>query len=119
MSARPPASRGDVWMADLDPTQGHAQAGQRPCAIISNDHFNHGPADLLIVVPLTSRRRAITIPLHVFIAPPEGGLTMSSTVLCDQIRTIDPARLLRRMGTLSEATMAEIGARLRQLLVLP
>ncbi|MGI8855048.1 MAG: type II toxin-antitoxin system PemK/MazF family toxin [Thermomicrobiales bacterium] len=40
-------------------------------------------------------------------------------MLCDQIRTIDPARLMRRMGRLSDATMAEIGARLRRLLELP
>lgn len=119
MSARPPTSRGDVWMADLDPTQGHEQAGQRPYVIISNDHFNSGPAELLVVVPLTSRRRPVAIPLHVPIAPPEGGLTMASTVLCDQIRTIDPGRLMRRMGTLSDTTMAEIGTRLRLLLELP
>ncbi|MGI8855049.1 MAG: type II toxin-antitoxin system PemK/MazF family toxin [Thermomicrobiales bacterium] len=72
MSARPTASRGDVWMADLGPTQGHEQAGQRPCVIISNDHFNHGPADLLVVVPLTSRRHMIAIPLHLPVIPPEG-----------------------------------------------
>lgn len=119
MSARPLASRGDVWMADLDPTRGHEQAGQRPCVVISNDHFNHGSADLLVVVPLTSRRRTVAIPLHVPIGLPEGGLTIPSTALCDQIRTIDPGRLMRRMGMLGDTTMAEIGARLRLLLELP
>ena len=49
---------------------------------------------------------------------PEGGLTMPSTVLCDQIRTIETARLIRRMGLLSGTMMTEIGARLRRLLEL-
>jgi mRNA interferase MazF len=106
-------------MADLDPTQGHEQVGQRPCVVISNDHFNHGPAELLIVVPVTSRRRTVAIPLHVSVAPPEGGLTMPSAVLCDQIRTIAPERLTRRMGTFSIVAMGEIEARLRLLLELP
>jgi len=119
MSGNRPASRGEVWMADLDPTQGHEQAGQRPCVIVSSDNFNHGPAGLLVVVPLTSRQRAVAIPLHFPVTPPEGGLTMPSTVLCDQIRTIDPARLIRRMGGLSGTAIEEIESRLRRLLELP
>ncbi len=103
-------------MANLDPAQGHEQAGQRPCAVVSNDNFNHGPAGLLVIVPLTSKQRTVPIPLHVAVAPPEGGLTMASSALCDQIRTIDPVRLTRRMGLLTDATMAEIERRLRLLL---
>ncbi len=103
-------------MANLDPTQGHEQAGQRPCVVVSNDNFNHGPAGLLVIVPLTSKLRTIPIPLHVPVAPPEGGLTMASAALCDQIRTIDPARLTRQMGIIGDATMAEIERRLRLLL---
>ena len=28
--------RGDIYWADLDPTKGHEQAGQRPVLILSN-----------------------------------------------------------------------------------
>lgn len=103
-------------MTNLDPTQGHEQAGQRPCVVVSNDNFNHGPAGLLVIVPLTSKRRTVPIPLHVPVTPPEGGLTMVSAALCDQIRTVDPARLTRRMGICGDATMAEIERRLHLLL---
>src|ERR1051326_2545528 len=40
-------------MADLNPTRGHAQAGARPVLIISTNTFNHGPANLVFVLPLT------------------------------------------------------------------
>jgi len=41
--------RGEVWLADLDPTRGHEQAGRRPVLVVSDDIFNRGPADLVII----------------------------------------------------------------------
>ena len=32
--------RGDIYWADLDPTKGHEQAGQRPVLILSHEIFN-------------------------------------------------------------------------------
>ncbi|MSU59826.1 MAG: type II toxin-antitoxin system PemK/MazF family toxin [Pedosphaera sp.] len=32
--------RGDIYWADLAPTKGHEQSGQRPVLILSNDIFN-------------------------------------------------------------------------------
>ena len=56
-------SRGDIWLVNLNPTQGREQAGIRPGLVISVDQFNHGPADLVILLPLTSKGRGI--PIHV------------------------------------------------------
>jgi mRNA interferase MazF len=33
--------RGEIWMVNLDPIQGHEQGGKRPTLIISVDHFAH------------------------------------------------------------------------------
>ena len=77
MPAQP--SRGQIWLADLNPTRGHEQAGQRPVLIVSTNVFNHGPADLVFVLPLTRTQRGI--PLHIPVDPPEGGLTARSYVL--------------------------------------
>ena len=38
----------------------------------------------------------------------EGGLEKPSVVLLDQIRTVDRARLLRRLGTLRRDTMVRV-----------
>ena len=48
-------SRGEIWFVDLNPVVGHEQAKIRPCLIISHDTFNHGPANLHIILPLTSK----------------------------------------------------------------
>ena len=98
--------RGEVWLADLDPTRGHEQAGKRPVLIVSDDGFNAGPATLVIVVPITSTIRPI--PSHVRLDPPEGGLKNPSAVLCEAIRSISKQRLVRRWGAVSSAKLAEI-----------
>ena len=41
-----PPVRGEVWLADLNPTRGHEQARRRPVLVVSDDLFNRGPAGL-------------------------------------------------------------------------
>jgi mRNA interferase MazF len=77
MSA-PEPNRGDIWSINLDPTVGRAQAGTRPALVVSVDKFNHGPADLVVVLPVTSKDK--NQPIHVPVKPPEGGLSMLSFV---------------------------------------
>jgi len=36
------------------PVRGHQSAGQRPALVISVDAFNHGPAGLVLIIPLTT-----------------------------------------------------------------
>ncbi|MBI3961444.1 MAG: type II toxin-antitoxin system PemK/MazF family toxin [Deinococcus sp.] len=107
-------SRGEIWLADLDSTRGHEQAGQRPVLVVSEDLFNRGPAGLLIVLPLTTVHRGI--PSHVSIVPPEGGLKTRSVILCEAIRSIARERLVRKWGSVSPSTMAAVEDRLRILL---
>lgn len=69
---------------------------------------------MVIVVPITSRNWGI--PLHVRVNPPEGGLTQSSVILCDHIRSIAKERLLRRLGVVSAEIVAQVEERLLVLL---
>lgn len=106
--------RGEVWLADLDPTRGHEQAGKRPVLVISEDLFNQGPADLVIVLPLTSRLRPI--PTRIRIAPPQGGLKVESEILCDAVRSISKTRLVLRWGEVAPSTLDQVDDCLRILL---
>ena len=107
-------ARGEIWLADLAPPRGHAQAGRRPVLVVSEDLFNRGPADLVIVLPVTSTVRPI--PSHVRLSPPEGGLKQASAVVCDGIRSISKQRLVRRWGGVAPATMGLVEDALRILL---
>jgi mRNA interferase MazF len=112
--ARP--SRGEVWDVRLGQARGHEQAGSRPALVVSTDAFNHGPAGLVVVLPLTTRRKGI--PLHVVIEPPEGGVRKESFVKPEDIRAISVERLGKRRGAVSPATLAAVEDRLRVLLEL-
>ena len=105
------ASRGDVWLVDLNPTRGHEQAGTRPALVVSTDEFNHGPAGLVIAVPMTTRERGI--PLHVSVDPPEGGLDRRSFIMCEAVRSVSEQRLVRRFGVVSRETLSLVADRLR------
>lgn len=108
------ASRGEVWTIDLNPTRGHEQAGRRPALVVSIDQLNHGPAQLVIVLPITSTLRGI--PTHVRIDPPEGGLKKQSFALCEAVRSVSSDRLAKRLGAVSPAVMRAVEDRLRILL---
>lgn len=107
-------SRAQIVLVAFDPIQGHEQGGKRPAVILSNDAMNHGAAELVTVVPITTKGRPLRSYLKV--NPPEGGLTKISYVICDQVRTISTRRILRATGSLHPNTMHEIEDRIRLLL---
>jgi mRNA interferase MazF len=108
------ASRGEIWFADLSPTRGHEQSGRRPCLILSVDPFNHGPADLHVVLPLTTKEKYV--PLHVAVDSTESGLKQRSFIKCEDIRSIARERLVERRGSISAQTMAMVEDRVQMLL---
>ncbi len=113
----PLPNRGEIWLADLNPTRGHEQAGARPVLIISTNPFNHGLAGLVFVLPLTRTDRRI--PIHVPIDPPEGGVSARSYILCDAVRSIAKDRLgPRPWGSVSGATLRKVEDNLRILMEL-
>lgn len=113
----PACARGEIWLVDFDPTRGHEQAGRRPALIISDDRFNRSRAELVFVVPLTTRQR--TLPVHVPVVPPEGGVRSPSFIKCEDLRSISTDRLVEGpWGMLSPRTVAAVEERLRLLLAL-
>lgn len=110
----PEPSRGEVWLVDFNPTRGHEQAGIRPGLVVSVDPFNHGPAGLVVLLPLTSIAKGI--PFHVGINPPEGGVKLKSFIKCEDIRAVAKERLSQRWGKVSTSTLAAVEDRLRILL---
>lgn len=107
-------SRGDIWLADLDPTRGREQAGRRPTLIVSGDDFNAGPRRLVMLIPLTTAPRGFL--WHVPVMPPEGGLRQPSLIMCEQLRAASIERLVVRWGAVASATLARVEERLRILL---
>ena len=110
----PHPARGEIWGVVLSPVLGHEQGGHRPALVVSVDAFNAGPAELVVVLPLTSKAKGI--PFHIEVQPPEGGLKQASYIKCEDVRSISRERLRERWGTVSSKTLLEIEDRLRILL---
>lgn len=84
--------------------------------MVSTAGFNQSPADLTVVLPVTSKDKRVS--WHVRLEPPEGGLNMTSFVKCENVRCISKQRLVQRWGVVSAATMEQVNDRLRILLEL-
>ena len=106
--------RGEVWDINFDPTMGHEQAGIRPALILSQDIFNEGPAELVVVLPITRTERKVR--WHVAVGPPEGGLIAASFIQCENVRSVSKQRLKRLRGRIADATLDQVEDRLRILL---
>ena len=107
-------NRGEIWRVDFDPTRGHEQAGMRSALVVSTDIFNASPAEMVIVLPLTSTDRQVRT--HVGINAPEGGIKRRSFIKCEDVRSVSRERLGKRWGTVSATTMIAVEDRLRILL---
>jgi len=107
-------SRGEIWLVDLSPVRGHEPTGRRPALVISVDTFNHGPAGLVLIIPLTTKEKGI--PLHVEVRPPHGGLKRRSFIKCEDVRSVAKERLLELWGRVPQTTLAGVEDRLRVLL---
>src|SRR5215203_3180047 len=99
--------RGEIWMAELNPVRGSEQAGTRPVLILQNDLVSQFTTTVL-AVPLTTNLRLTGLPSCVMLTKGDGGLTSDSVALCHQMRVLDKTRLRRKLGTLSQQTIATV-----------
>ena len=91
--------RGDIFLANLEPIKGSEQGGIRPVLIIQNDISNkHSP--VTIIAAITSKIFEKEFPTNVFLLKKDSKLDRDSTVLLNQIRTIDKSRLTQKIGSL-------------------
>ena len=102
-----PLKRGEVWLADLNPTQGSEQAGVRPVIVFQNDVVSQF-STTTITIPLTTNQRRASLPICLAIKKGDGGLLHDSVALCYQLRVLDRTRLKSRLGQLSPETITKL-----------
>lgn len=99
--------RGEIYLVNFDPTIGAEIQKTRPALVIQNDIANRY-SPITIVAAISSQFDESLYPTEIFIQPPEGGLSIPSVVLLNQIRSIDKRRLVRRLGVLAPTTMERV-----------
>lgn len=93
--------RGEVWLANLDPTVGSEIRKTRPCLVLS-------PPEMLqhlrtvIVAPMTTGSHPAAFRAEITFQGKKG------LVLLDQVRTLDKRCLVRRLGKAPNRTTSRV-----------
>jgi mRNA interferase MazF len=101
-------SRFDVYYVNLDPTIGSEIKKTRPCVVISPDEMNYNIATV-IIAPLTSKLRNYPTRVPCKVEGKQGQIVL------DQIRTVDKARLVKKINTLNKTTQLKVLSVLKEM----
>ena len=86
--------RFEVYLVNLDPTQGSEIKKTRPGCIISPDEMNKY-ISTVIIAPLTSKGRNYPSRVNCNFGNIKGQIVL------DQIRTVDKSRLVKKLGEIN------------------
>ena len=100
--------RFDVYLVNLDPTIGSEIQKTRPCLVISPDEMNRN-IRTVIIAPMTSAQKEYPTRVSCTFQKKIGQIVL------DQIRTIDKARLIKKLGTIDSEDQLEVISILQQL----
>ena len=108
--------RGDIHVADLEPSRGSEASKRRPVVVVSNDSLNEVVArngrGVVTVVPITSSTARVH-DFQVLLPASETGLEIDSKAQAEQVRAVDAERLGRRVGHVSGPLMNRLDDALR------
>ena len=93
--------RFEVYLVNLDPTVGAEIQKTRPCLVVSPDEMNRH-VRTVIMAPMTTKGQAYPTRVPCRFQGKVG------QVVLDQIRTVDRARLIKRLGRLDAGTSARV-----------
>ncbi|TVR82256.1 MAG: type II toxin-antitoxin system PemK/MazF family toxin [Rhodospirillales bacterium] len=103
-----PVRRYEVYLVNLDPTQGSEIQMTRPCVVVSPDEMNRH-IRTVIIAPMTSARRAFPTRIDISFEQKQG------QVVLDQIRTVAKSRLVGPLGALPEAGARQVAGILQEM----
>lgn len=104
------ATRFEVYLVSLDPTQGHEMRKTRPC-VVSPDEMNRH-IGTVIVAPMTTKGRDYPTRVPVSFQRKKGQIVL------DQIRTVDKTRLVKHLGKIDKNTSNRVIALLQEMFAL-
>lgn len=104
-------ARFEVYLVQLDPITGSEIRKTRPCLVISPDELNLH-IRTVIIAPMTTKGRPYPTLVPVRFQGKNGQIVL------DQIRTVDKARLVKRLGVISDSAARRVSAVLQELFAL-
>lgn len=93
--------QGDIFEVEID------DGDFRTYLVISNDIMNKNSPTVILVL-ITNVINKAKLPSHVELKGEEHNLPKDSVVICEQIRTIAKARLIRKLSRIDDETLKKI-----------
>lgn len=93
--------RTEIWLVDFDRPVGSVTQKRWPCVVVSPEEMDEH-LNTLIVAPMSTQE--LPAPFRI----PVSFMGKDGLILLDQIRTMEKARLIRKLGTVSGETMAKV-----------
>ena len=93
--------RFEVYLVNLDPTVGSEIKKTRPCLVISPDEMNRY-INTVIIAPMTTKGNIYPTRVSCTFKRKQGPIVL------DQIRTVDKARLIKRIGKIDSSTQDKV-----------
>ncbi|GAB6097910.1 type II toxin-antitoxin system PemK/MazF family toxin [Desulfatiferula olefinivorans] len=100
--------RFDVYLINLDPTIGSEIQKTRPCLVISPDEMNRN-IRTVIIAPMTSAQKEYPTRVSCTFRKKQGQIVL------DQVRTVDKARLIQKLGTIDSKSQLDVISVLQRL----
>ena len=94
------AARYEVYLVNLDTTVGHEIKKSRPCIIVSPDEMN--VLNTVIIAPMTTVLRDFPFRVDIHFGEKAGQVAL------DQLRCVDKARLIKKLGVIDTVSANEI-----------
>jgi mRNA interferase MazF len=101
-------NRFDVYLVALDPTLGSEIKKTRPCLIVSPDESNRHLVTV-IVAPMTTKGRDYPTRVACRFQGKRGQIVL------DQLRSVDKARLVKRLGRIGPSVQSTVLAALAEM----
>ena len=101
-------NRFDIYIVSLEPTRGSEIKKTRPCVVISPNEMNHH-INTVIIAPMTSSSKKYPTRVPIEFQSKKGQIVL------DQIRTVDKARLIKKIGQLKKSTYEKVASTLQEM----
>lgn len=97
------AKRGEIYWFDFGVNTGSVQNGYRPALVIQASNFNEN-SPTTIIAAITTADKGQYLPSHIFLGE-NYGLDRPSTVMLEQIRTVNQEELGTYIGVIEDEQM--------------
>lgn len=109
-------SRGEIWLANLEPGHGTEPGETRPVLIVQSQALLDAGHPSTLIVPLTTNLVEEAEPLRIRVHA-SVGIDHESDLLIDQLRAIENRRLVKGpLGVLSPEAMKAVNEAVREVL---